>query len=223
MLWSIYIAFKYAKLWADGYDWRDVFRQPRDRELIDVVDDTLDVRARDVRSRSRGRGCVRERAERRALARMGGAPALPSGMDASPPATTPRRRLAGQQRRPRSPGRAPIATRSSGASTRCRRRERERFPTSAVRRRRSPTRWSARGRRSTISTRHDVAGGARGARARDRRARERGESARATGSEERVRRLAYLKRQRRAIVDVAKTTRRGRGEARDLRRSRSRT
>jgi serine/threonine-protein kinase len=46
VLWSIYLAFKYAKLWADGYDWRDVFRQPRDRELIDVVDDlVLHVRA----------------------------------------------------------------------------------------------------------------------------------------------------------------------------------
>jgi eukaryotic-like serine/threonine-protein kinase len=41
VLWSIYLAFKYAKLWADGYDWRDVFRQPRDRDLIDVADDFL--------------------------------------------------------------------------------------------------------------------------------------------------------------------------------------
>ena len=41
VLWSIYLAFKYAKLWADGYDWRDVFRQSRDRDLIDVADDTL--------------------------------------------------------------------------------------------------------------------------------------------------------------------------------------
>jgi serine/threonine-protein kinase len=41
VLWSIYLAFKYAKLWADGYDWRDVFRQPRDRDLIDVFDDGL--------------------------------------------------------------------------------------------------------------------------------------------------------------------------------------
>src|SRR4029078_3754946 len=39
VLWSIYLAFKYAKLWADGYDWRDVFRQPRERDLIDVSDD----------------------------------------------------------------------------------------------------------------------------------------------------------------------------------------
>jgi serine/threonine-protein kinase len=41
VLWSIYLAFKYAKLWADGCDWRDVFRQPRDRDLIDVADDFL--------------------------------------------------------------------------------------------------------------------------------------------------------------------------------------
>jgi serine/threonine-protein kinase len=41
VLWSIYMAFKYAKLWSEGYDWRDVFRQPRDRELIDVADETF--------------------------------------------------------------------------------------------------------------------------------------------------------------------------------------
>ncbi len=41
VLWSIYMAFKYAKLWSEGYDWRDVFRQQRDRELIDVADETL--------------------------------------------------------------------------------------------------------------------------------------------------------------------------------------
>lgn len=41
VLWSIYLAFKYAKLWADNYDWRDVFRQPRDRDLVDVLDDAL--------------------------------------------------------------------------------------------------------------------------------------------------------------------------------------
>lgn len=42
VIWSIYMAFKYAKLWADGYDWRDVFRQPRERELIDVCEDTIE-------------------------------------------------------------------------------------------------------------------------------------------------------------------------------------
>src|SRR4029078_13681823 len=41
VLWSLYLALKYAKLWADGYDWRDVFRQPRERDLIDVADDSF--------------------------------------------------------------------------------------------------------------------------------------------------------------------------------------
>ncbi len=36
-LWSIYIAWKYAKLWTDGFDWRDVVREPRGRMLFDVV------------------------------------------------------------------------------------------------------------------------------------------------------------------------------------------
>jgi serine/threonine-protein kinase len=45
-LWSIFLAFKYAKLWSEGYDWRDVFRQPRDRLFFDVVSESLDdVRA----------------------------------------------------------------------------------------------------------------------------------------------------------------------------------
>ena len=38
VLWSIFIAFKYAKLWSEGYDWRDVFRQPRHRELMEVIE-----------------------------------------------------------------------------------------------------------------------------------------------------------------------------------------
>ncbi len=39
VIWSIYVAFKYARLWSEGYDWRDVFRQPRDRELMEVAED----------------------------------------------------------------------------------------------------------------------------------------------------------------------------------------
>ncbi len=35
--WGIGIAFGYAKIWSDGYDWRDVLREPRDRLLSDVV------------------------------------------------------------------------------------------------------------------------------------------------------------------------------------------
>jgi serine/threonine-protein kinase len=41
-IWTVYIAWRYAKLWADGYDWRDVFKQPKDRLLVDVVSETID-------------------------------------------------------------------------------------------------------------------------------------------------------------------------------------
>ena len=42
VLWSIYIAFKYAKLWSEDYDWKDVFRQPRDRELMEVIEEAAE-------------------------------------------------------------------------------------------------------------------------------------------------------------------------------------
>ena len=42
VLWSIYVAYKYAKLWSEGYDWRDVFKQPRDRMLADVAAEQVD-------------------------------------------------------------------------------------------------------------------------------------------------------------------------------------
>jgi serine/threonine protein kinase len=42
VLWTIYIAYQYAKLWSDGYGWRDVFKQPQDKELIDVAEEFLE-------------------------------------------------------------------------------------------------------------------------------------------------------------------------------------
>jgi eukaryotic-like serine/threonine-protein kinase len=45
-IWSVFLSFKYAKLWSEGYDWRDVFRQRRDRMFFDVVAESVDdVRA----------------------------------------------------------------------------------------------------------------------------------------------------------------------------------
>ncbi len=41
VIWTIFMAFRYSRLWSDGYDWRDVFRQPRDRDLIDVAEDAI--------------------------------------------------------------------------------------------------------------------------------------------------------------------------------------
>lgn len=41
-LWTIYMAWKYAKLWSDGYGWRDVLRQPKHRLLGEVISDAVD-------------------------------------------------------------------------------------------------------------------------------------------------------------------------------------
>jgi serine/threonine protein kinase len=79
VLWSIYLAFQYAKLWSEGYDWRDVFRQPRDRDLVDVADDFLTyIRASFDRNQ---RHAMREQRRARAVARGsgGGMSALPGG------------------------------------------------------------------------------------------------------------------------------------------------
>ena len=64
IVWTVVLAFKYSKLWAAGYDWRDVFRQPRDRLIFDVAAETLDdaralfdeKKRSQVRARARARG-----------------------------------------------------------------------------------------------------------------------------------------------------------------------
>jgi eukaryotic-like serine/threonine-protein kinase len=40
--WSIGIAMGYAKLWQAGYDWRDVFKQSRETLLADVVSEKIE-------------------------------------------------------------------------------------------------------------------------------------------------------------------------------------
>jgi serine/threonine-protein kinase len=41
-IWSVILAYQYAKLWSDGFDWRDVLRQPKDRMFGDVLSDMGD-------------------------------------------------------------------------------------------------------------------------------------------------------------------------------------
>ncbi|MBK8056769.1 MAG: serine/threonine protein kinase [Gemmatimonadetes bacterium] len=65
-MYSIYIAWKYAKLWSDGYDWRDILKEPKDRLFFDVVAEWTDsVRALwdptkrgEVRDRMRARSSI---------------------------------------------------------------------------------------------------------------------------------------------------------------------
>jgi len=45
-IWSVILAIRYSRLWTAGYDWHDVFRQPRDKTLADVSHEMVDdVRA----------------------------------------------------------------------------------------------------------------------------------------------------------------------------------
>ena len=70
MFWSIGMAVQYSKLWQEGYNWRDVFRQPRDRMLFDVAAETIDD-ARALFDENK-REQVRARARERARSAAGG-------------------------------------------------------------------------------------------------------------------------------------------------------
>jgi serine/threonine-protein kinase len=87
VMWTIYMAWKYAKLWSNGYDWRDVFRQPREREIVDVVEDSVGYMKamfnRDERARLRS-----ERQSRAFAARTSGAMPLPGGVASPAPAAS---------------------------------------------------------------------------------------------------------------------------------------
>jgi serine/threonine-protein kinase len=83
-LWAVYIAFKYAKLWSNGYDWHDVLREPKERLFADVAAEGVEnVQAffdRDKRARLRERERRRRNtAQYRAARPAGGASA--SGYD----------------------------------------------------------------------------------------------------------------------------------------------
>ncbi len=64
-LWTVYIAWKYAKLWSEGFDWKDVLRQPRHRLLgevfSDLGDNFLATFSRKKREELRAQGRLRNR------------------------------------------------------------------------------------------------------------------------------------------------------------------
>ena len=88
VIWTIYMAWKYAKLWSNGYDWRDVFHQPRHVELVDVVEDSVGYMKamfnKDERRRLRD-----ERHSRAMAARTSGSMAMPPGPGISPQPIAP--------------------------------------------------------------------------------------------------------------------------------------
>ena len=91
--WSIGMAVNYSKLWQEGYNWRDVFRQPRDRLFFDVAAETIDD-ARALFDESK-REQVRARARARANAGLFSEPASA--------AQSSRQLKPGSRKMPRSP------------------------------------------------------------------------------------------------------------------------
>ena len=194
VFWSIFLAFRYAKLWADGYDWRDVFRQPRERDLIDVADDFL-IYLRSMFDRDK-RKAMRE--ERR-MRFTGGGPAarLPSS-SASPDVLNAAGAHADRIRRAESDRLEILRLLDRMPSA-----ERSRIPD--VARSADALADKVKGLAFALAEldRNGADGGANAIEAEIARLESAANPLDETGSEERVRRLAYLKRQRRAVADVS--------------------
>lgn len=85
------MAFKYARLWSEGYDWRDVFKQPREKELIDVADEFTEYtramfnrdKRREMRERNRARNIARRSSGAQMFGSLGGDVRRRSGAAAS--------------------------------------------------------------------------------------------------------------------------------------------
>jgi hypothetical protein len=194
VLWSIYLAFKYAKLWADGYDWRDVFRQPRDRDLIDVADDWVTyVRAMFDRDQ---RKAMRE--VRRARLSSADTPALPRHLRSSDESMLHMSSSYSDKVRQAESDRDEILLRLERMSSA----ERSRIPD--VRRSAELLADKVKSLALALSDidRTATAGGMDSIEAEISRLENAANPLDESGSDERVRRLAVLKRQRRALSDV---------------------
>jgi eukaryotic-like serine/threonine-protein kinase len=199
VFWSIYIAFKYAKLWSEGYDWRDVFRQPREKEFMEVIEEGVEyLRALfDPNARARLRAA---RTERKLAARM--APqALPGGFTASPAASYAALQLAGPQGdrvRQAVADRDEILRRVNDLP------KAQKEQLGDVSRSAMALAEKVQGLALAYdeASRQDL-GSAREQLEGEIRTLENAANPLERGSEDRVRRLAYLKRQRRALVDAA--------------------
>ncbi len=199
VLWSIYMAFKYARLWSEGYDWRDVFRQPKERELIDVADEFLEyVRAMFDRDKRRQ---LRDRSRARLAARRSGSSSSmtfePSGFATDRSSALEAAGTHADRIRQAATDRDEIARLVNTLPDR----DRERV---------GDVMKSASALHERIQSlaiglndleRSVVGGGGDGLESEILRLEEQANPL-DRGSEERVRRLAYLKRQRRAVKDV---------------------
>ena len=204
VIWTIFMAFRYSRLWSDGYDWRDVFRQPRDRDLIDVAEDAITY-TRAMFDRDKRRALREQRRNR--ISRS----VYDAAAGGSPPQLPP---LA----------RDDVARAAGAFGDRILRAERdrneilallERMPSSERQRipdvGRSASALADRVRNLALALgdidRSAAAGGSEALEAEISRLENAANPLDQSGSDERVRRLAFLKRQRRAIAEVS--TKRG--------------
>jgi serine/threonine-protein kinase len=207
VLWSIYMAFSYAKLWSEGYDWRDVFQQPRERELIDVAEDFAEyiaavfdkTKRRQMRERNRARAIARRSSG--AMALPGGAAALGMGESGS---ALPREAALGAAGQHGDKIRAAGTERDEIVRLIASLPERERSRVADVGRSANLLQERIEGLAIALADldRNVVTGGAKALEAEIVRLEDQANPL-DRGSEERVRRLAYLKRQRRAVKDVS--------------------
>ena len=199
VLWSIYMAYRYAKLWSEGYDWRDVFRQPRDRELGDVIDDLgeqmralFDREKRlELREKRRARALMPPRATASAtVAGMSGDAAVLSQIGDTPAGARVRQALDDSAEISRLVATLPKS-------------ERARLPDVTRSAEALATRVRAIALTLTDLDRESTPAALATIEAEVERL-EAAANPLEAGSEERVRRLAYLKRQRRALVDTTR-------------------
>ena len=85
-IWTVVKAVQYSKLWAAGYDWRDVFRQPRDRLFADVAAEKIDEARAIFDEKKRAEVRERVRQQRRLGSGAGSSRALPTGSTRTPQA-----------------------------------------------------------------------------------------------------------------------------------------
>ena len=208
VLWTIIMAFKYAKLWNAGYDWRDVFRQPRDRGLMDVASERSTRRA-DSSTRSVAR-CRAPSARSRPCHRCQGvarsrAPhSITSRTDMGPYRGTVQRAEQDRDEILRLVGSLPASDQTLVEGV---------VPaTEALFQR---IQLLAQGAAADEKSSAPDALAQIEAQISELEAQANPLEVRA--SEDRVRRLAFLKRQRRGVADLARRARRHEGEARDLR------
>jgi serine/threonine-protein kinase len=206
VLWSIYIAYKYAKLWTEGYDWRDVFRQPRDRELIDVADDVVE-HSRALFDRNKRQELREQRRSRQLARRSFIGPGTGTGTGASLSATGAADVTSGRRRRAAARHESMIREANAARDQiielvrELPRSERERIPDVE----RSAAALADRVQSLALSLseieRDAAAGSPEEVEAEIERLEAAANPLDHAASEERVRRLATLKRQRRALAD----------------------